>query len=511
MPVRQHIRALAVILSIPCALIALTSIAVAQQGEGGLPDFNTQEVLTLNVNLAVQIAQDRSYRMEQASYGLIRSRLNLEASRAALKSNASMNFILPDYDQSIKEVLDNSTGKPKVLSTSGARYSTSVTIRQPLPTDGMLSLSGVWNRTSDQLFTYSPGEKNYYSRLLLNFTQPILQPNEIKNNIRRAELRLEESELGFRDEEIRLATQVSQSFYELFELTHQDMIAAGEAERLTNIYQTGQQLFTDELISEVNLLQLEVNYATSQNEASANAGRLAREKDDFKQEIGLPADTEIEIDASMEYTSEMIDLDAMVERAFSERSDLRGTLRRREQEEMELRETRAQGRLTGDISLTLGLEGRGEEMAELYDAILDPDQARGASIKFQLPLWDWGRNTAQVKSKESELDQNYRTEEEQIRTIRREVENVIARVEEAESRLLLLEPSVEASLRSFSLAMEQFTAGSLNVQDILLTQDQVSDAHSSYLGAFLDYQRALIDLRAVTTGSGYGGRFNVGR
>ncbi len=507
MSIRNRPRISAMIIFIPFLVSAVTGTAIAQQGDDGLPDFNTMDVVILDVDLAVRIAQDRSYRMELGRFGLMRSRYNLEASRAALKSNASMNFIIPDFDQSIKEIIDPYTGNPRVLSTKGARYSTSITVRQPLPTDGMLSLSGVMNRTSDELFSYTPGQKSYYSRLLLRFEQPILQPNEIKNDIRKAELDLEATELGFRDEEIRIATQVSRSFYDLFELTHEDMIAAGEAERLSEIYRIGQQLYENEVISEVNLLQLEVNRATSRNEASANAGRLAREIDDFKQEVGLPVDTEIEIDASMEYTSEVIDLDAMIGQALDQRSDLRSTLRRREQHEMDLRERRSDGRLTGDVSLTLGLEGRGHQMQELYDAISDPDQARGASIKFELPLWDWGRNRARVNSKQTELDQNVRTEEEQIRSIRREVENAVARVREAESRLLLLEPSVGASVRSYGLALEQFESGSLSVQDILLTQDQMSDARSSYLGAFLDFKRALVDLRAVTTGSGYGGRF----
>ncbi len=209
----------------------------------------------------------------------------------------------------------------------------------------------------------------------------------------------------------------------------------------------------------------------------------------------------------MDYTTEVIDLDAMIAQALEQRSDLRSTLRRREQHEMDIDERRSEGGLTGDVSLTLGLEGRGEEMAEWYNAMRDPDQARGAAIKFELPLWDWGRNRARVNSKQTELDQNFRTEEEQIRSIRREVENAVARVREAESRLQLLLPSVDVSVRSFGLALQQFEAESLSVQDILLTQEQVSDAHASYLGAFLDYQRALVDLRAVTTGSGYGGRF----
>ena len=89
-----------------------------------------------------------------------------------------MEFTIPDFDQSIKEIINPATGDPLVLSTKGARYSTSISIRQPLPTDGTLSLNGFLNRTSDELFSYTPGQKNYYSRLFLRFEQPILQPNE---------------------------------------------------------------------------------------------------------------------------------------------------------------------------------------------------------------------------------------------------------------------------------------------------------------------------------------------
>lgn len=487
------------------SITAFPGAGTAQQAD--LPEFNGQEVIVLDRELAVQIALDRSYRMELGRYGLQRQEYNLAASRAALKSNASASFTIPDFDQSIKEIISPSTGNPLVLKTKAARYSGSISIRQPLPTDGVVSLNGVINRSTDELFTYSPDSKNYFSRVFLRFEQPILQPNEIKNDIRRAELDLEETRLGFQDEEIRIATTISRSFFELFEMTHESLVAEEEVVRLEEMYRIGQQLYEAETLSEVNLLQLEVNLATSRNQASANTGSLERQKDDFKQEIGLPVDTEIELDPSMEFTPAVIDEDAMIEKALAQRTDLLRTLMRREEHYMELRERRAYGRLTGDVSVTLGLEGRGTEMEELYEAMSDPDQARGVAVNFNLPIWDWGRNKARVASQQTEIDQNYRTEEEQLRTIRREVSSAAARVREAESRLNLLRPSMEAASRSYQLALEQFRAGELNVQDMLLAQNQVSESDMSYLGAFLDYQRALVDLEAVTTGSGYGGRF----
>jgi len=207
---------------------------------------------------------------------------------AALKSNASLSLTIPDYDKSIKEITSPSTGLPIVLSTRAARYSGTISIRQPLPTNGVISLNGVLNRTSDRLVTYTPGEKNYFGRVFLRFEQPILQPNAIKISIRKAELDLEEAEMGYQDAQIRLVVDISREFYDLFENTYRDLLAQEELQRLEEMYAIGERLFEEEAISEVNLLQLEVDLNAARNRASSAAGQLARQKDDFKQTIGLP-------------------------------------------------------------------------------------------------------------------------------------------------------------------------------------------------------------------------------
>jgi outer membrane protein TolC len=171
---------------------------------------------------------------------------------------------------------------------------------------------------------------------------------------------------------------------------------------------------------------------------------------------------------------------------------------------MDLRERRSRGRLQGEVSLTLGLEGREESLWGWYDTMLDPDQARGAMITLRLPLWDWGRNRYSVLSKQTEIDQNYRTQEENIVTIRREVQSSVARVLEGEDRLELMQQSVQAATRSFQLSLEQFELGAVTVQDMLLIQNQLADAESDNLEAYIDYRQAKIDMEAVTKASGFG-------
>jgi len=465
----------------------------------------------LDLQGAIDLALERSWRMESVQLDLERDQYNLIANRARLRSNASFDLVIPDFDQSIKEIIDPSTGDPKVLSTRAARYSGALSIRQPLPTDGEVSLNGVMYRTSDELFTYTPGRKTYYGRIFLRYEQPILQPNRIRNNIRRAELQLEGTQLSFNDEQIRIVTQVSRDFFELYEKTYLDSLARAECQRLEELYATGQERFADGVMQEADLLQLEVDLAACRDRASSAAGELAREEAAFKQLIGLPLEEPIAVLMDLDFTPVEIRVEDYINLALEQRSDLRRNEMWMESNEMELRERRSESQLSGEISLTLGLEGRDETMSEFYDAILNPDQARGAAIEFHLPIWDWGRNKARVDAQLASIRKLERENEEDIKTIRREVTATAERVLEAQNRLDLLERSLEAAARSFQLNYEGFEQGDISVQDLLLTQGRLSDARANYLNAYLDWRRALIDLDAVTKGSGFGRGGNYNR
>jgi len=479
------------------ALLALIPVGALAQIPRPDPSGPYEQVV-LDLEQSLRLALERSWRMERLRLDLERDQFNLQAQRAGLKSNASLAITLPNYDQSIKEITDPDTGNPRLISTQGARYAASVSIRQPLPTDGVVSLNGVMNRTQDQLFSYTPGLKTYNSKLFLRYDQPILQPNSIQMDIRRAELRVEETQIRFVNEQIDVIGDVSRQYFDLYERTYQDLLAREEVTRLERAYELGRRRFQAGSLSEIDLLQLEVDLSDRRNRASSAAGSLNRYKTSFKQLVGLALDVPIDLEIETTYTPVAIDGELAIGRAITQRSEVRQNEISREYNEMDLRTRRSRGGVRGTVSLTLGLEGRGDAMDRLYDAVLDPDQTRGAAVNFTVPLWDWGRNQATINAKLKDIERIDRGLDETRITIEREVRDVVDRVAESQRRLDLLVPSVNAAERSFRLSLERFEAGQLNAQDLILTQNRLADARRSYLSAYLDYRRALTDLQRRT-------------
>jgi len=473
------------------------AVSAQQPGEADL-QVAAGNLIVLDLDQALRFALDQSWRMERLRLDLERDTYNLEASRAGLRSNASMSFTLPNFDQSIKEIIDPDTGDPIVLSTRGARYSGSLSIRQPLPSDGVVSLNGVLNRTTDDLFSFTPGRKTYYGRVYLRYEQPILQPNRIQLAIRRAELQLENTEISFLQEQIDIINDTSNDYFELFERTYQEILAREERDRLEQLYTLGRQLFQRGIIPELDLLALEIDLTSRRDRASSSAGRLTREKANFKLQIGIPQEREIEVRPVLTYTPVDIDVDLATERALEHRPDMRRNEISMEYQVMDLEERRSSGSIRGTVSLTLGLEGRDETMDDFYQAITDPDQARGAAVNFTVPLWDWGRNRARINARLAEMEKVARSREQTEISIRRTIRNAVGSVVEAQDRLGLLVRSVDASDRAYQQSLQQFEAGALNVQDLLLTQGRLAEARRSYLNAYISYRRSLVSLTRNT-------------
>ncbi|MFC1500412.1 TolC family protein [Candidatus Zixiibacteriota bacterium] len=469
----------------------ISAAGAPQQDPSG---YRAGETIILDRDLSLRLALDQSWRIEEMRLHLRRDTYNLEAQRAGLKSNASMSFTLPNFDQSIKELIDPVTGDPIVIGTRSARYSGNITVRQPLPTNGVISLNGAFNRTSDRLFSYTPGRKAYYGRMFLRYEQPILQPNRIQVAIRRAELKLESTELDFLGKQIDIIRDISRGYFDLYDRTYQSLLADEEQQRLELLYEAGRRRFQRGDLTETDLLQLEVDLYDKRNRSSSSTGALTRQKSGFKNSLGLSQEVNIAVEPELTYTPVVIDVDVAIEHALEHRPDIRRNEMWREGHEMSLEETRSRGSVRGTVSLTLGLEGRGDEMAQFTDNILDPDQARGAAINFTVPLWDWGRNKASLNAQLADMDRIIRTGEETRKNMERGVRDVVDRVMEAQGRLELLVRSVDAAERSYRLAVQQFESGSLNVQDLLLTQGRLASSSRSYLSAYIDYRKALIDL-----------------
>ncbi|MFQ5633654.1 MAG: TolC family protein, partial [bacterium] len=78
------------------------------------------------------------------------------------------------------------------------------------------------------------------------------------------------------------------------------------------------------------------------------------------------------------------------------------------------------------------------------------------------------------------------------------IKDVVSRVFEARNRLEVLEKSQRVAERSYEISLARFDNGDITTQDLALDRDRLTQARSTFLIAYIDYQVAVADLKRKT-------------
>ncbi len=467
-------------------------------------------VLTLEESIA--IALEKSYDMNVLEEDVISAKENLKAAKNKFRTNASLSFQLPDFTERVTEI--PVANQLPVFNTTGTlRFQSELNIEQPLPTNGSIALQSLIYRRNISTLLSEENDKikqnGSYISLSLVFKQPLFTLNSLKLGLKRGELDFERATHGIDRARAELVYSVNSEFYNLYKATRSAEIASEQVKQRQESYDIALSKYKSGLIAEVEALQLEVDLADSKNNLTVAKGSLERQKDDFKQLIGLNLDEDIAVSTAVEYKPINVDLDRAVAEALKNRPEIRERQIYYELAELNVKEVDSRSEIRGDLYAFYDLTGVSDanlpEDATIqdlfqssWDNIKRRPRNRGVSFNVTVPLWDWGVNKAEVASAKANLRRTKLNLEETEKTIRREIRALVGRINEAQERVQILEKSREVARKSYQISLARFENGDITSQDLALVQGRLTSAEMAYLEAFIAYKLTLADLKRKT-------------
>ncbi len=454
-----------------------------------------KEARVLTLEESLKIALEKSYDIKYAEQNLIRQQETVKATRAALKSNANFNFFVPSFKTEYEQVYDSVDEVFIYKYTQKNKMMSQLTINQPLPTNGNLSLN------YDFFHEKQLGDiRNFSNYLYLKFEQPIFTPNVLSLEIRKAELGLESTELDYKNRKLSIEYRITRSYYFLYRTFEQVEINNKRVQLIEEAYNIVKKLNGKKITGEMDVLQIEVELANSTDQLLTIEGGLERQKNSFKQDIGLPSSEDIMIITDLKYSPVNADDEfrkRIIDMGIKNNIRIRNNEINREYRKMNVIDADRENEFKGSIITTLGFDKKDSLFTQ---TLSKPDQTRSVSLELNLPLWDWGRNKAQVKSAEASLNHSEIALEESINDIRRQLEDVLRNLQEASYRLEILENSKILAEKGYYLGLEEFKNGEISSQDLLLSLEQIINSHNSFLNAFIDFQLAKARLNRMIFG-----------
>ena len=466
----------------------------------------------LSLDDAIDIALEQGYDMKSHKLTLIQAEQNRLAAKYRFRTNVDMSLNTPRWAENVREV-PVPDGLPVYNSLGTIRYQGSLNINQPLPTDGRISLrSRLYQSKESNYFAETDNtlkRKDFYSSFSISLDQPLFTYNRIKTNLKRAELSYERSYLSLSRYELDVIYNVTNSFFSLYRSTRSYEISNETMEQQQMQYDTAKLKYEAGLIPEVEALRLEVDLASAQSGLLEAEASQERQKEEFKKLIGLDLDDDVGVKTDIEYRHFDIDLDEAKSYGLANRTEIRENEIEIELNKISIKEVDAQSEISANLSAYYDLSGRsdpalpfGSGTRELFDSSMnDLDRRpgnRGVTLTFDIPIWDWGVNKAQVASANANLRRSELQKEEERKAIINSITDAVRQVRTAESRLEVLEKSQGVAQRAYEISLERFNNGEITSLDLAQDNKSLSDAKMSYLGAYISYKLAAADIKRKT-------------
>ncbi|MCA1758125.1 MAG: TolC family protein, partial [Bacteroidales bacterium] len=440
----------------------------------------------------MEIAEESSPTLKRSRISLDRSRENLNAQRASLKSNFSLSINPFEYSHN-REFLDFASewNTRETVRSSGA-----FTVAQPIvATDARVSLTNrlSWqNSYSEYNDTRTTGFNN---NLYLSLNQPLFTYNRTKMQLKELELALENSQLNYAIQRLSMERQVAQYFYNVYQKQESLQIADEAYKNMQNSYTIIMNKVDAGLSAREELFQAELNLATSRSDYENSLVDLENARDDLKMLIGMSLFDDIIVLPNIEVDTIDIDITFAIDQGLANRMELRQRQIDIESSRFSLIQTQALNEFKGELNLSVGLFGDNETFSKIYNT---PTDNQDVSVSFTIPLWDWGEKESRIRAAELAIESQEINFEDEKNNIVINVRKVYRNLQNLKNQIEIARQSVDNAQLTYELNLEKYENGDLTGMDLNIYQNQLSEKKLAFTNSLISYRLELLNMKIQT-------------
>lgn len=478
------------------AALALPGPTVAQQqvAQGEAP-------LELTLERMVQLTMESSYQVRFLDMGIQQRNLGLRAERARLRSSVSLDMTIPTFQSVSQEEFDSQLGRNIIVRENSRRWEAQLSVRQPIiipwlgyPTDGYLSLN---NRVYRDTQIDEDGEHNltYYNRYFIRYTQPLFQPNGLRNSLEQAELQLEDAEIDYLNDVIGIVDNVSDDYYELFEAAYEGVIGAAYVQNLERAASLAQTLIAASPERSIELNQINVELANAREDIQRAATDFRLQTAELRTRLNLAEGTPITLNPVIDLQPVSVDVTRATQFAMELTPRLRQLDIQHRENEIRLDEQKGRNAFRVDLEFTYGREMRDELFGQLWD---EPSNTYTIDVNAFVPIWDWGERDARIESQRINLQRTELQMEQARIQIVSDVENQVRTIEELQTRTLTMEQNLGLAASISQESLELYANGTITALDLLQSLRRELDTAENFLEAYTGWRGSLQRLQRLT-------------
>ncbi len=462
---------------------------------GALATTTSYAQRTLTMEDAIELSLTGSPELQQSALNLERYQKLLNAQRASLKSQFSLDVSPLEYRQS----RDFDSRLSQWYTNESFESSGTFSIAQPIVwTGATLSLNnrfGWQNNISDLAGGLTSTDRAFSNSLYLSLNQPLFTYNRMKVELETIEMDYENALLSYALTRLSLEQNLTQQFYDVYLAQNSLAIAKEELVNAQQNYDVIQEKVKLDLVPRSELFQAELNLSTAQSDVENSVVSLESAKDELKIILGLGFGEQIEVSAQIEEGTVVIDPQMAVENALATRLELRQREIVNKLSEYDLIRIKDDGKFQGDLGLSIGLMGDNPSVTNIYD---NPTTNPSVQLSFSVPIFDWGARRDRIQAQRIRMQMEKIDTEQELVDIEMNIRRTCRNLHNQMMQISMAKRSVDNAQQTYDLNVEKYRAGEISGLEMSQFQSQLSGQKNTLAQRLVSYKIELLNLKVLS-------------
>lgn len=331
--------------------------------------------------------------------------------------------------------------------------------------------------------------------LQMRIEQPFFVFNPLKWDRKIQPLYFEGSLRQYNEDIENAALQSSNLFFDLLLAQISLEIAQKNQANNDTIFRIGQGRYQLGKIAENDLLQLELNLINAQQQVKRARLDLETRTLSLNIFIGNQDHGKIALVEPNEIPTLLIPTEVALDQARANRPVFIAFQRRRIEAERDVAKAKADNGLDIFLNASFGLT---QTSADFNQSYANPRDQQGVSVTFSIPVLDWGRRQANIKSAQANQELINNTVQLEEINFEQQVLTLVKQFELLQSQLVSAIRADQIAQKKYDIAQNRYLVNKINVTDLNIALQEKDSAKRSYLQAMREYWNAYYQLRVLT-------------
>lgn len=332
--------------------------------------------------------------------------------------------------------------------------------------------------------------------------QPLLAFNQYKWDRRIEPIRYEESKREYAENMEQISSDAVEAFFNVLQAQVNSQIAKFNLANNDTIYKIEQGRYNIGTTSQDKLLQVELQLLRSRQDVAQADLDLQTASLRLRTFIGLRSGERFDLELPDDIPQFTVTEDEAMLYARQNRASFIAFERRKIEAEQAVAQARGERYQVG-LTASYGTNNVGGALGDLYQ---NPARQQMANVTFNVPLVDWGRRKALMRTAIANKRLNdYVIAQDEV-TFEQEILTRVRQFEMLRLQLEITKKADEVALERYIVAQNRYLIGKMDITNLNNALVEKDNAKRSYLEALKAFWTANYDLRRLTLYDFYGKR-----